>query len=316
LHTFLGVAKLCLDIMKDLCIKSDKAIAKTRTIPANLPTTDELNELHNSIQQGEYEITVIDMWYENILAALNGDTDYVIDNNTSAQLNNQMKQLLAQKKQLEKEIAEKVEKWNSVKGYFHNRFEQFLRGIKVFHKGNFGHSLVGSEAHKLFQQHNIVEMTNILRSNAIAQHNDQFIKYGNDAEANKLQGLMEILSKLYKLCTPARKLEQEEISKIRTKSSELLQYYTANYPNRSITPKLHNLIHHFPVLAEMHKTLGLLSEHGIESLHRRFKLYDSTYCSIRDPVKQLLYCIRMHTLAIDARIVSKNSPNSLSQYSS
>lgn len=95
---------------------------------------------------------------------------------------------------------------------------------------------------------------------------------------------------------------------IKAQSSKLLEHYTTNYPNRSITPKLHNLIHHFPVLAASLKTIGLLSEHAIESMHRRFKLYDSTYCNIRDPIKQLLYCIRLHTLAIDARLASKKSP--------
>jgi hypothetical protein len=199
-----------------------------------------------------------------------------------------------------------VEKWNSVKGYFLHRFEQLLLSIKVFHKGNFGHSLVGSEVHKLFQQDNIVSMTNILRSHAIGQHNNEFTKYGNDIEADKLQKLLEIISQLYKLCTAARKLEPEEIETIKTQAMELLKYYTTHYPDRSITPKLHNLIHHFPALAEINKTLGLLSEHAIESIHRRFKLYDSTYCNIRDPIKQLLYCIRMHTLVIDARIVSNN----------
>ena len=117
---------------------------------------------------------------------------------------------------------------------------------------------------------------------------------------------MKILSILYTLCTAARKLEEDEINTIKDISNELITYYTKHYPDRSITPKLHNLIHHFPKLAELNKTLVLLSEHAIESLHIRFKAYDNTYCNIRDPIKQLLYCIRMHTLVIDQRIVSNN----------
>lgn len=313
LHTFLGVGQLCLEIMRSTCIELDKRLIDNGLFTNNNNDNNNNNEtdydkLYKNIDQCEHELEVIELWLNNIYQTIYGNSESSVLDDELESLKTRVRQLEEEKIQINQSIQQTLQQLKSAEGYFLHKFNQFLLSIKVIRKGNYGHSLVGSEVHALFEKENIIELTNIIRSQIILTKENKNITFGENAEADKLQQLMEIIAQLYNLCTAARKLEPDEIETIKSQAKKLLEHYKTNYPNRSITPKLHNLIHHFPVLAETHQTIGLLSEHAIESMHRRFKLYDSTYCSIRDPIKQLLYCIRLHTLAIDARLASKKMP--------
>jgi hypothetical protein len=306
LHTFLGMGELVLSIMRDECLELDRALAVGRNIAQNIPTTAEFNTTLDKIHQFEHEISIIEDWLATIYSAIHGNYDAEILDSNLDQLKQRALILEQNKQHLQLDITNHMQQLNSIEGFFLRQFNQFLLKIKVIRKGNFGHSLVGSEVNRLFQIDTIASLTDILRTQAVLVQNNQSLVLGSNSSADNLKLLMEKLSILYQLCTAARKLEEEEITTIESTAQELFNHYTTAYPNRSITPKMHNLIHHFPTIAKEYKTIGLFSEHSIESVHRRFNQYDNIYCTIRDPIKQLLYCIQQHTLTIDARIIAKN----------
>jgi hypothetical protein len=314
LHTFLGVAQFCLDIAKDHCIALDQQLLDSGNFPSNNSNSNSNNsntittnydELLNAIEQYEHEMAAVEEGLNNCYQFLYGGSDMSDYDSKETDWKSIEQKLEEQKSELQQQIEQTAEQLRSVEGYFTQKFSQFLLSIKVIRKGNFGHSLVGSEANALFKEKNITQLTDIIRAQTIRTKDNKNINFGNDATANSLSSLMSIVSHLYQLCTAARKLTNNEIKTIQTKAEELIEHHKTHYSHYSITPKLHNLMFHFPLIAKQYKTIGLFSEHAIESVHTRFKAYDKLYCNIREPIKQLLHAIRLHTLAIDQRIVSK-----------
>jgi len=302
LHTFLGMGQLCLDIARDICMELDKDLVKLTLIAANIPTTDEFERLWHINQQIQNEIEAIEQQLVVFYTAIHENVDNSGLEDGEDSIAKQATVLEAAKIQLQQDLSDNILEINSIQGYFLRRFNIFLLNIKVVRKGNFGHSLVGSEVHSLFEEKNRIELANILRSQTVVTMNNQATVLGNNAAADSLQLLMQHFSTLYQLCTAARKLRTKEITTIDTTATKLMAHYRTAYPTRSVTPKLHNLIYHFPVLAKQYRTIGLFSEHSVESVHKRFKHYDMVYCSIKNPIKHLLYSTRLHTLTADPRL--------------
>jgi hypothetical protein len=302
LHTFLGMGQLCLDIARDICMDLDKDLVKLKLIAANIPTTDEFERLWHINQQIQNEIEAIEQQLVVFYTAIHEDVDNSGLEDGEDSIAKQATALETAKIKLQQDLSDNILEINSIQGYFLRRFNLFLLNIKVVRKGNFGHSLVGSEVHSLFEEKNRIELANILRSQTVVTMNNQATVLGNNAAADNLQLLMQHFSTLYQHCTAARKLSTKEIKTIDTTAENLMTHYRTAYPTRSVTPKLHNLIYHFPVLAKQYRTIGLFSEHSVESVHKRFKHYDMVYCSIKNPVEHLLYSTRLHTLTANPRL--------------
>jgi hypothetical protein len=302
LHTFLGMGQLCLDIARDICMDLDKDLVKLKLIAANIPTTDEFERLWHINQQIQNEIEAIEQQLVVFYTAIHEDVDNSGLEDGEDSIAKQATALETAKLQLQQDLSDNILEINSIQGYFLRRFNIFLLNIKVVRKGNFGHSLVGSEVHSLFKEKSRIELANTIRSQTIVTMNNQATVLGNNAAADNLELLMQHFSTLYELCTAARKLSKKEIKTIDTTAEKLMAHYKTAYPTRSVTPKLHNLIYHFPDLAKQYRTIGLFSEHSVESVHKRFKHYDMVYCSIKNPIAHLLYSTRLHTLTADPRL--------------
>jgi hypothetical protein len=301
LHTFLGMGQLCLDIARDMCIELDRQLVDLRAIAAEIPTAEQFQQLWDTNQQIESEIEAIEQQLVVFYTAIHENVDNSSLERGEDSLSKQASELEKAKVKLKQDLTNNIRSINSVQGYFLRQFNQFLLSIKVVRKGNFGHSLVGSEVHSLFKAENIVRLTNIMRSQAIVMIDGVITTLGNNAGASSLKRLLNLLVEMYVLCTSPRKLTENEITTLATTAQKLSQHYSTAYPNRSVTPKLHNLIFHFPTIAKLYKTIGLFSEHSIESVHKRFKQYDASYCSIKDPEQHLLYSAKLNALTIDAR---------------
>jgi hypothetical protein len=254
------------------------------------------------LQQIQNEIEAIEQQLVVFYTAIHEDVDNSGLEDGEDSIAKQATALETAKLQLQQDLSDNILEINSIQGYFLRRFNIFLLNIKVVRKGNFGHSLVGSEVHSLFKEKSRIELANTIRSQTIVTMNNQATVLGNNAAADNLELLMQHFSTLYELCTAARKLSKKEIKTIDTTAEKLMAHYKTAYPTRSVTPKLHNLIYHFPDLAKQYRTIGLFSEHSVESVHKRFKHYDMVYCSIKNPIAHLLYSTRLHTLTADPRL--------------
>ena len=168
--------------------------------------------------------------------------------------------------------------------------------IKVRRKGNFGHSFVGSEVNSLLKHENVTVITNLIRLPLVYYKDNQSMVFCDSAFADDMEKLMIITKVLFDLCTAPRLLQDSEIVTIHVKCIELYRLYTSKFSYTSFTPKLHNLIFHFPLFASKYKTIALFGEQGMESVHTVFNTYDRIYCAIKYSLKQLENNINLHNL--------------------
>ena len=119
---------------------------------------------------------------------------------------------------------------------------------------------------------------------------------------SKVRKLLELISGMYEIATAARGLSDDEISQLQSLSIELAEYYPKNYPERTITPKFHVATHHFCEFAAKYRTVGLVSEHCLESTHAEFKKYDQRFARDGNGEVGLQASLQQNMLEHDARL--------------
>ena len=78
-----------------------------------------------------------------------------------------------------------------------------------------------------------------------------------------------------------------------------MNYFRANFPNESISPKMHLLEEHTVEWVRRYNFgFGMLGEQGAESIHRRFNALNTTYSSIRNKEKRLRCIVKEHLISI------------------
>jgi len=102
--------------------------------------------------------------------------------------------------------------------------------------------------------------------------------------------------------TAARGLSDDEITRLQSLSIELAEFYPKNYPERTITPKFHVATHHFSEFAKKYRTVGLVSEHCLESTHAEFKKYDQRFARDGNGEVGLQASLQQNMLEHDARL--------------
>ena len=89
-----------------------------------------------------------------------------------------------------------------------------------------------------------------------------------------------------------------QVLDLQTKAYEFGNWYPVNFPNQTITPKMHIMIYHMPELAELYHTVGMFCEQGGEALHPLCNKLDRQYVYLSSDVKRmqamLNRCIRLH----------------------
>ncbi|XP_072040473.1 uncharacterized protein [Amphiura filiformis] len=116
-----------------------------------------------------------------------------------------------------------------------------------------------------------------------------------DDEDQEKYGLL--FSKLHGILFPyteARFLTQDEVNELVDKCYDFGTWFPTNFVEETIPPKLHMLVCAVPKCAQMHHTLGLLSEHGLEGVHAQVNADDRTYCRVRDNESRLKLVFRQH----------------------
>ncbi|XP_072032273.1 uncharacterized protein [Amphiura filiformis] len=110
---------------------------------------------------------------------------------------------------------------------------------------------------------------------------------------NKFQGLFGRLRRIFSFFK-ADFLTPTEVKELCLRCWDLGYFFPANFPKESIPPKLHILICHIPEMAIRWKTVGLLSEQGLESLHASINSIKRVYASVRDKEEHMKLVLGCH----------------------
>lgn len=104
--------------------------------------------------------------------------------------------------------------------------------------------------------------------------------------------------KIFSRCGP---VNEAEISSLEKSIKEFLRLCRTEVIARRlghVTPKLHLLEDHtVPLMAQLGVGIGLLGEHGAESIHSAFNNYEQTFKNIPEPLRRLKTVADQHLLA-------------------
>ena len=109
----------------------------------------------------------------------------------------------------------------------------------------------------------------------------------------KMYGLFGRLRGIFRYFK-AKFLTTDEIKALCVRCWELGTWFPKNFPSETIPPKLHFLICHIPDCAIKFRTIGLLSEHGLESIHKDVNAIERVYCTVRDKEERMRLVVANH----------------------
>ncbi|XP_072017401.1 uncharacterized protein [Amphiura filiformis] len=119
-------------------------------------------------------------------------------------------------------------------------------------------------------------------------------------DLEKVGGGREAVRVKAKLQTEIKKLVEIAIT-------EFFQYFRAYFPRESVTLKMHILERH--IMEQIQRTgcgLGLLSEHGLESLHQYWANLLHSYLHMKSqPLRMYRFCMRRHLTGVMPEVTSK-----------
>ncbi|XP_072023493.1 uncharacterized protein [Amphiura filiformis] len=110
---------------------------------------------------------------------------------------------------------------------------------------------------------------------------------------NNMLGLFKRLRSIFRLFK-SEFLTDIEVRALCVRCWELGTWFPKKFPNESIPPKLHMLICHVPEFVQKWRTVGLLSEHGLESVHKDINSIERIYCTVRHSEEKMRLVIGNH----------------------
>lgn len=98
-------------------------------------------------------------------------------------------------------------------------------------------------------------------------------------------------------------LSDDEVAGVQSLCTKLANVYAADFAQRTMTIKLHMLIHHVPEFIQRFRTIGYFSEQAIESSHALVNKIERKCCSVRGDKERLNLVLKSHqlTLAMENR---------------
>ena len=128
----------------------------------------------------------------------------------------------------------------------------------------------------------------------ILKHNGVLLDVLPDGDSKvKFRGLFGRMHRIFKYFQ-SRFLDPNEIKGLSILCWELGVWFPRNFPEETIPPKLHFLIGHIPEIAARWKTIGLLSEHGLESIHTNVNAINRTNCTVCDKKEHMRLVLGNH----------------------
>ena len=132
---------------------------------------------------------------------------------------------------------------------------------------------------------------------------------GSFALAEKFRTLFHKLRQLRLLYRPTRALCRRKVAKLRARAVDFGNWFPLNFPDSSVTPKLHWLIYHIPEIAERYGSVGQTVEQAIESLHANLNVHGRHYVCIQNDLMKISAETKNHWARASQGSVRSQSTN-------
>ncbi|EFO85124.1 hypothetical protein CRE_21460 [Caenorhabditis remanei] len=172
------------------------------------------------------------------------------------------------------------------------KFQQVLQGVpdgkwKKLEKCWERH---GASRKAYFQMYNGNHTKKLLTQKAIEDTFDIFVDMMND-KLYGLKGCMEELGKIMSL-SANRVLDDKDLETLTLSAWTFLAHLAYGFPDDTVTQKLHVLLFHIPDIAENQKTLGRITEQGVEGKHAQFNRIERRFVCYRNKSQRWMAVVK------------------------
>ena len=124
----------------------------------------------------------------------------------------------------------------------------------------------------------------------------------------KIRTLLGKFRQCYDLYSVARPQCKHEVGLLALRCSSFRSWLPTNFPDESITPKMHVLTYHISEKAKIMRTVGLEAENVSESIHPVMNKLQRTYCTVQNTQKRLELMAKGQWLKSDPRLKNFRIP--------
>ncbi|XP_065662512.1 uncharacterized protein LOC136085135 isoform X1 [Hydra vulgaris] len=174
--------------------------------------------------------------------------------------------------------------------------ETVLQKLKVQRQAYHGKSFIGNHVHKMLKKSSILQLCNCIPK---LVHDEGYSgtnmhQFAIDI-SSKYKQLFDKFAQCYKIFSSKNTITQDDLILLKKNINDLMQFYRLNWPEASVTPKLHMLEHHaIPFMQKWGGGFGFYGEQGGESIHMEFNKLKTIYQSIPCPTLRLKSILKSH----------------------
>ncbi|XP_065683659.1 uncharacterized protein LOC136096406 [Hydra vulgaris] len=197
----------------------------------------------------------------------------------------------------ELKALEKSSAFQKSEGPCTQQIEVILQKLNVQRQAYHEKSFIGNHVHKMLKEESILELCN---SVPILVHIKGFsgttLHEKSIEVCNKYKQLFYKFSNCYHIFS-SKNISTSELTQLETYISNFMKFYRVNWPEASVTPKLHMMEDHaIPFLQKWGAGFGLYGEQGGESIHHEFNKLSMIYQSNPCRTKRLKCILKAHHL--------------------
>lgn len=112
-------------------------------------------------------------------------------------------------------------------------------------------------------------------------------------QQNNYKALLMALGKIVRKMGAPKFLSEEEMNELEIDCHNFGRLYLQLADkDDTVTPKMHTIVKHVPEFMRRFGTVGLISEHGLESMHARLNKIAQRYACLRSMPRKLRYMLK------------------------
>ena len=250
----------------------------------------------------QQEIDTDQQCYDSIVDDMNSN---ILTSNTGVNDVNEIYQHILD--EIDERINTNKEKFDSIKktsklevgiGPCASSLDDLLKSFGVERQAYHGKSLIGNHAHIMLKPKNTKILCSGVSDIVHGKVGDSNIYITAQQDCLKYEKLFNLFNACHILYDSARELSDDDTESLEFAITSFMQYLRLNYPEASISPKLHLLEDHVVTFVKKwHCGLGFYGEQGRENIHHDFKRIKQRYNNIKDPVDRLSYTMNQHLVS-------------------
>ena len=318
LHVSLGLGQQLLNVIENEAIELDKEVFENEgQFEAFLSSYERQNEILGQCQTIKDKIEKVD---DKINIVIEKKKEIIRDRakfletkngkpvcksalaagvrDHFAKLTTEKTSLVQEKEKIQKQLEKTENKLKKVEedvkkvtGPFKSKLDALLDSLKlkrcVYRSG----ALIGPDVKKLVQKFNIPKFGKVFQPTEIKRKSGGRKTFSSRAIQQKVVTLLDTFKSCYDLYTANRVLCKHEVEMLALRCSSFGCWFPVNFPEQNLRRKFHLLTVGIPKQARRIRTVGMITEQTIETIHPYINELDRRFAKVTNKTqKGLIIC--------------------------